>query len=178
MAFFDLGAAAIKLFDVTVDKLEEQGIVIPEVNYLAPGNEIVWDCEQFTMHMTRIIGGYPGIDSPVPQPHAIYMNSVEFFATMVRCIPTPNDNADRPDDAEVAIAAQGLMNDARAIRRAFEMIDQEHLVVPRNVPTSVGQVTSIGPQGGYAGVSGSYAFQMVDEDWADTPPAMARKASG
>lgn len=166
MAFFDLGAAAVELFDAMVDKLEEQGILIPEVAYLAPGNEIVWDCEQFTMHMTRIIGGYPGVDSPVPQPHALLMNSAEFFATMVRCIPVPNDQGEPPDAAEVATAAQGLMRDARAIRRGFEMIDQQHLVVPRNVPSSVGQVNSIGPSGGYAGVAGSFAFQMVDEDWS------------
>ncbi len=178
MAFFDLGEAAVKLYDATVDKLEEQGILIPKVTYLAPGNEIVWDCEQFTMHMTRVFSNYPGADSPVPMPHAILMSSVEFFATMVRCIPTPKENGEPPDSADVAIAAQGLMNDARAIRRAFELIAQQHLVVPRNVPVSVGPVTSIGPSGGYAGVSGSFTFQIVDQDWADTPAPLARKANG
>jgi hypothetical protein len=175
---FDLGVAATLLFDSLVDKLEEQGIDIPEVAYIAPGNEVVWDCEQLTLHLTRIIGGYPGTDSPVPQPHALLMNSAEFFATIVRCIPVVGDNGQLPDQADVVAGAQGLMRDARAIRRAFEMIDQEHLVVPRNVPSSIGQVVSQGPQGAYAGVSGSYAFQMVDDKWAGAPASLARKANG
>jgi hypothetical protein len=174
VAQFDLGDMALKLLDAVVAKLEEQSIVMPPIVYLAPGNEIVWDCEQFTLHLTRVIGQTGGRDSPAPMAHPLLMNSAEFFATMVRCIPVPDDSGKMPDPAATTAASQMLMRDARAIRRAFEMIDQQHLIVPRNVPCTIGQVASIGPSGGYAAVAGSFTFQMVDVDWfPDSPAGMA-----
>jgi hypothetical protein len=173
VAQFDLGDAALKLLDLMVEKLQEQNIVMPSIVYLAPGNEIVWDCEQFTVHLTRVIGQSQGRDSPAPMAHPLLMNSAEFYATMVRCIPVINDAGEMPDPAKTSEVSQSLMRDARAIRRAFEMIDQQHLLVPRNVPCTIGQVASIGPSGGYAGVAGSFTFQMVDEVWAGAPVMVA-----
>jgi len=173
MAEFDLGKAGVKLLGELVKQLTDMDIPIPAVVYLAPGNEVAWDCEQLTLHMTRIITNYEGGDAPSPVAHALLMSSAEFVATMVRCIPVPNDNGDLPDPADVTTAAAQLLKDARAIRRGFERIDQFHLVVPRNVPVTIGPVSTQGPQGGFAAVFGTFTFQMVDADWIwDSPPGV------
>jgi hypothetical protein len=169
MPEFDLYLAAQRLLEVTVDELEQQGIVMPGLIYLAPGNEIPFDCEQFTLHLTRILGSYQGTNTNVPQHHALLMNSAEIWATMVRCVPVPDDNGNMPHEAALNEATGQLMRDGRALRRAFERIDQKHLFVPKNVPVSIGDVTSIGPSGGFAAVTGSFTFQMVDANWADSP---------
>jgi hypothetical protein len=176
----DLGEFAQTLLDGLSNQLVEQGISLPEVVYLAPGYEIPFDCEQLTVHLTRIISNYSGTDTPFPQPHATLMQSAEFFATMVRCVPVVQDDGSMPNPAELTTAARLLMGDARAIKRGFEKLAQKHIVVPRNVPVTVGPLNTIGPSGGFAAVTCSFTVQIVDLDnwvWdtpAGTPDRMVR----
>lgn len=167
----DLGALAQTLLDQLKDQLVLQGITLPEMVYLAPGAEVAFDCEQLTVHLTRIISNYSGTDTPFPQPHATLMNSAEFYATMVRCVPVVSDDGSPPEAADQTAAAQVLMRDARAIKRGMEMLQQKHLVVPRNVPVTIGPLNTVGPSGGFAAVTCSYTVQLVDDNWAWDAPA-------
>jgi hypothetical protein len=169
VAEFDLFLAAQKLFALFIEQMEVQGIDLPERQCICPGNEIVFDCEQVTLHLTRILGNKEGADTPAPGPHALLIASAELYFTIVRCVPVAVDNGSNgyapPDPADVTAATGVLMRDARAMRRALEYIEQQHLFVPRNVPVTIGPVQTIGPTGDMAAVAGLYAFQMVDQDW-------------
>lgn len=175
---YDLYDAAQRLLQNLVEQLEIQGVIVPDLVYIAPGNEVAWDCEQLTLNLNRVLGNYEGADTPFPTQHALLMNSAEFIATIIRCIPVRDEGGGMPSAQEMSDAAGVLIRDARAIRRSFEIIDQHHLVVPRNVPLTVGPVNTVGPMGGYAGVSGGISFQTVDEAWAlDGGTAMPARQS-
>jgi hypothetical protein len=180
MAGFDLGATAQILLDSFVANMEEQDIVLPDYQYVAPGNEIPWDCEQLTVHLVRILDQFQTAESTFPKHHSLYISSAEFEFTLVRCVPVIEDGGKLPTPAALGQAAGVLMKDARAMRRAMERIDQYHQVVPRNVPVTVGPVTSRGPSGAFAAVVGTFTFQMVDDGWhRDAEPVkMPRRADG
>jgi hypothetical protein len=53
------------------------------------------------------------------------------------------------------------MNDAMYLRQSLEAIDAQHLVVPRNIPTTVGQLNTIGPMGGFVANQIMYSVELV-----------------
>jgi hypothetical protein len=180
MADFDLAASAQLLLDSFVANMEEQSIVLPDYQYVAPGNEIPWDCEQLTVHLARILDNFQGTETAFPKHHSLYISSAEFVFTLVRCVPVLQDGGKLPTAKELTTAAGVLLKDARAMRRAMERIDQYHQVVPRNVPVTVGPVNTSGPSGAFSAVVGTFTFQMIDEGWhQDAPPVkVPRRADG
>jgi hypothetical protein len=165
MAEFDLALAANKLLALMVEQLTLQDIIMPERVYIAPGSEIPYDCEQFTLHLDRVGSNIVGKDTGSPVPRATLMNYATLISTMVRCIPVQGEGGDLPSPASMSAASGVLLRDARGIRRSYERIVQNNLFVPRNVPCVIGDVTAVGPSGGLAGVTGTLAFQTVDVDW-------------
>jgi hypothetical protein len=172
----DVQVLAQALLDNMVEQLTAQDIALPSVQYLAPGAEVAFDCEQLTVSLTRIISNFGGADTPFPHPSALLMSSAEFFVTLVRCVPTFDDNGNPPPSSAMSDAAGVIMQDARALRRSLEKIDQAHKIVPRNVPVTIGELRTIGPSGGFAACSIMYTVMLVDNQWApDQRPVAATR---
>ena len=153
---------AVKLLGLVADGLTQQGITVPDRQYISPGADLVFDCEQLTVRMTRIIPGTQGTDSPVPAvTHRKLRKSVELFVTLVRCVPTMHNDGSPPTVAEYEPATQVLFNDAIALRITVEDIEHKHLLVPPNVPASVGQLSTVGPLGGFAANEMMYSVEIV-----------------
>lgn len=161
----DLYQVAQNLLDAVGQHMEEQGIILPEIQYVAPGNEVAYDCELLTVHLVRILSNYQGTDTTFPSPYALLVNSAEFNVTMARCVPVLDEQGNLPPMSELSDSAGGLMRDARAMRRAMEQVVQFCDVAPRNVPQTVGAVQTVGPQGGMAGIFGMYTVQLIDDEW-------------
>jgi len=164
----DLFETATKLLDLMSEQLVAQGVSIPERVYAAPGMDLAFDCEQLTVHCSRIIGNFQGADTPYPRiTHAILRKSAEFYITLCRCVPTIRDDGSPPSPESLSNAANVVMKDMRALRVALETIEHQHLIVPRNVPVTLGQVSTIGPLGGIAASQISYTLELVDnpEGW-------------
>jgi hypothetical protein len=153
---------ATKLLGLVNDGLVQQGIVVPDRQYVAPGSDLVFDCEQLTVRLTRIIPGMQGSDTPVPAvTHRRLRKSCELFVTMVRCIPTMHNDGSPPKVAEYEPATQVMFNDAIALRIVLEDIEHKHLLVPPNVPVSVGELRTVGPLGGFAANEMMYSVELV-----------------
>lgn len=156
---FDL---ATKLLGLVADQLTEQGIVVPERQYLAPGTDVVFDCEQLTVRIARVIPGMQGADTTFPVvTHSALRKTAEFYVTLVRCVPTMHDNGDPPTVDEYTAASQITFADAFGLRMALENIEHQHLLVPRNVPVTIGQLSTLGPLGGLAATDMMYSVELV-----------------
>jgi hypothetical protein len=153
---------ATKLLGLVDDQLTELGIATPERQYLAPGANVVFDCEQLTIRIARIIPGVQGADTPYPVvTHSKLRKTAELFVTLVRCVPSMNDDGSPPSVADYTAAAEVSFNDAMALRIALENIEHQHLLVPRNVSVTVGQLNTMGPLGGFAAVEMMYSVELV-----------------
>src|SRR6516162_3799237 len=106
----DLGVVAQNLLEQLSAELVNRGIVLPDMVYVAPGAEVAFDCEQLTVNMTRIISNMQTQDTPYPTMSALMISSAEFFATLVRCVPTLSDQGVPPSPADSAAAASLIMN--------------------------------------------------------------------
>lgn len=157
----DLHVFAQSLLTETQNQLTSLGCSIPERVYCAPGMDVAFDCEQLTIHLSRIITNFQSQDSPRPIMHAIMRRSAEYFITLVRCCPTINDDGSAPDVQDMENTSAITMNDAMYLRQSLEAIDAQHLVVPRNIPTTVGQLNTIGPMGGFVANQIMYSVELV-----------------
>ncbi|HEX4503876.1 MAG TPA: hypothetical protein VH187_22345 [Scandinavium sp.] len=81
--------------------------------------------------------------------------------TLVRCVPTMEEDGEPPSPAGLTTSAGVIMNDAMALRVALETIDAQHSLVPRNIPTTVGQLNTIGPLGALAATQIVYTVEVV-----------------
>lgn len=164
----DLYATATKLLDLVSQQLTTNGVVLPDRVYVAPGVDLAFDCEQLTVHLSRIISNFPGQDTPYPTiTHKILRRSAEYFITLVRCVPTMNDSGDPPPVDQMNAASTVIMTDMNELRKALENIEHQHLLMPVNVPVSIGPAITIGPLGGFAASQGSYTceFTHTTDGW-------------
>jgi hypothetical protein len=73
-----------------------------------------------------------------------------------------NDDGSPPSVESLNTAANVVMKDVRCLRVALETIEHQHLMVPRNVPVTLGQANTIGPLGGIAATQMMYTLELVD----------------
>ena len=159
----DLFETANKLLGLVVEQLGEQGVSIPDRVYAAPGMDLAFDCEQLTVHLSRIISNFQGADTPYPvRTHKILRKSAEYYITLCRCVPTIRDDGSPPSPESLSASANVAMTDMRCLRVALETIEHKHLMVPPNVPVTLGQVTTMGPLGGIIASQITYTLELVD----------------
>lgn len=160
---FDLYDFANKFLGLVEDQLTSMGVSIPDRVYVAPALDIAFDCEQLTVHLARIISNFQGGDTPYPVvTHAKQRKSAELFVTLVRCVPTMNDDGTPPSVGDLQASAEVLVNDMFCLRRAVEQIEHQHLLLPINVPATVGPAQSMGPSGGVAAAQVMYTAEIQD----------------
>ncbi len=153
---------AAKLLGLVADELTQMGISVPERQYLAPGADVVFDCEQLTVRIARIIPGMQGADTTFPVvTHCALRKTAELYVTLVRCVPTMHDNGDPPTVDEYNQSSIITFDDAFALRVALENIEHNHLLVPVNVPCTIGQLNTLGPLGGLAAVDMMFSVELV-----------------
>jgi hypothetical protein len=158
----DLFVLGKQLLDLTVEQLTNLGTVVPDRQYVAPGADVAFDCEQITVRLTRIIANFQGADNVYPmQTHKKQRKTAEFFVTLVRCVPTLNEDGSAPSVAIMNQATMITANDAMNLRIAVENIEHQHLLVPRNVPTTVGTLSSLGPLGGMVAADIMFSAELV-----------------
>jgi hypothetical protein len=159
----DLFAVATKLLGLVSDQLTAQGIVVPQRVCVVPGSDIAFDCEQLVVNVARVLSNYQGADSNFPvQTHSILRKSVEMNVTLCRCVPAMEEDGTAPVVSKMNAAANVTINDLLGLRVAIENIEHKHLLVPRNVPVTLGPATSIGPLGGIAGSQVMYSMEIVN----------------
>lgn len=160
---FDLFGFASKFLDLVQEQLTDMGVSVPDRVYVAPALDLAFDCEQLTVHLARIISNFQGQDTPYPVvTHAKLRKSAELFVTLVRCVPVMNDDGSPPSVDALQAAAGVQVNDMSCLRRAVEQIEHQHLLLPINVPATVGPAQSIGPLGGLAASQVMYTAEIQD----------------
>jgi hypothetical protein len=158
----DLYLLGKQLLDLTIEQLTALGTVVPERQYVAPGADVAFDCEQLTVRLTRVISNFQGADTPYPMvTHMKQRKTAEYFVTLVRCIPTMHEDGTPPSASELNGASNITMNDAMNLRIALENIEHAHTLVQRNVPTTVGQLQTLGPLGGMVANDMMFSVEIV-----------------
>jgi hypothetical protein len=103
-----------------------------------------------------------GADTTFPVvTHRALRKTVELYVTLVRCVPTMKDNGDPPTVDEYEASSQITFNDAFALRVALENIEHNHLLVPVNVPCTIGPLNTMGPLGGLAAIDMMFSVELV-----------------
>jgi hypothetical protein len=134
---------------------------------LVPG-EIAWDecdCGQFAQTITQT---FPSNSFPTPAVDTRQtacgpqLLAVNVTASLTRCVPVPNDNGSSPTCDALLDAAIIMECDRQALRTAITC----YLLNLRNTyrihEFTVGNATSVGPQGGCAGIELTYQFGVAN----------------
>jgi hypothetical protein len=148
--------AAPALLAAFVKQLEAQGIELPERQYVAPGSIAVWDSEQLAINLQDILRGQPGeaVEKTTwPVPTVVV---AQFAVQLVRLVPALSNDGPLqtvvPGEVEIGVSGMQAMDDADAIVEAALAIQQAHTVTEPGMGFGIGQVSTLGPEGGLAAV--------------------------
>ena len=115
-------ATAQRLLECCSAALADTAAGAPPAAYLVPGSEVAWDycaCEgQLTVHVRN---AYPSDNFPdqalrlqgCPAKYTV----VHYIVTILRCVPTSNDEMEPPPPAEMTAAALTDWADRAAVRQ-------------------------------------------------------------
>ena len=135
--------------------------------YMVPGN-MAWDsceCGQFAQ---SIQADYPSdrfptdaSNEPIRAPCGARSTGFQVIASIVRCVPGPQQNGAPPTCTSLLAAALVMEGDAYALRRGIECCLAEYKRTLQIADYRVGRANRVGPEGNCAGVELQYWFQVV-----------------
>lgn len=146
---------------------------VPDRVCLAVPGQIVWDdcdCGQFAQTIT---GVNPSRNPPQPatdqgQCQTPYL-IVDVTSSVVRCVPTIDENGNAPSCADLLASALQLEEDKAAVRRGVTRCLCDLLHQDRIVGFAVGAQTAVGEQGGCAGSELTWQFWLQNPDQCCSP---------
>ena len=150
-----------------VNELDELGAGVDRVCLLVPGG-IAWDecdCGQLAQTVTNVVASnnFPTPAGDAPQtPCGPNQIIVSVTLSLVRCVHVSHDNGDPPECADLLNDALQLERDRFTVRRELRCYLRN--LYDQNLLTgfSIGNATSVGPEGACAGVEVSYSFGIVN----------------
>lgn len=124
---------------------------------IIPGAVVPWDCEQVWVRLVEIVPFYhqqltrgAGGCGPLEW-------TVTIAAGTIRCIGTINDRGDPPPAARMIGDAELLLADAEALEQGIECC-----TISRVQDLRIGQYTSLGAEGAYAGGEWTATFRITN----------------
>lgn len=151
----NLGATAQSILGAFGEQLEAQGVTLPDRRYVAPGQGIPWDGEQFVVVLQYVQQGQPG--RPMAQSFMPGSESftAQFAVAIVRGVPALSGEGPLgpqiPSDQELGEAGAAAMDDAQALTEAGVAVHANSTVTGLGMGFVVGPVAPVGPDGGLAG---------------------------
>lgn len=117
---------------------------VPQRAFVAPGEEVAWDCEQVWVRVVGIAPRY----SQTRQATATVCGPVGWTVRVgvgaIRCVAGMNDQGTPPNSAQVNADGASMTQDMLELMKAIECCDQP-------APLQIDQWLPLGPAGGYAG---------------------------
>lgn len=160
----DVHAVGRSLFLAVVDhfaaRTQPEYQDLPTRRYLATGDSssVAWDCEQFSVSLEGI-GAGSSQDSPAPSRQPGVQTGVSavrfatFMASLVRCVPTMDDNGNFPPVADMDAAGDQFLRDAGLLSQAVvEWGSQMRRSLGPSAQVVLGDVLPAGPEGKFAGL--------------------------
>jgi hypothetical protein len=142
---------AARVLELVTAGLRDAGVVVPERRYVTPGARPAWDAEQLTVGIVRpSVPGSPGREVAGARPCS-GPRFVELRVELVRCLPVGDEDGTPATVKELEDAARQSVEDADALRRALD--DDVEVTGRRGVPSLVGAMTVLGPDGGMVAVT-------------------------
>lgn len=165
-------ALALRILEGVRSQFALAGVALPDRQYPSAGapDGVVWDCEQVTVAATGI-GWGPAVDAGTEaalqtgtQMSARALRHIVLEVSIVRKLPAGADlDADDststltlPDvDAMEAAGRQHLLDMGVLSQAMVTMFgtDPHQVIVPAGTHAQAGLVRSVGPEGGYSGVT-------------------------
>jgi hypothetical protein len=150
-------------------------VALPARQYIAPGLPALdaWDCEQFMVGLVGVTNGgaRQGQASVAPRTGAVAsvltQRQAIYGIQLVRCAPRMDDER-LPDPAEVNTAGRAHLIDAGLLSQAIvNLASDPPDWFDKAANIDAGQVTPMGPAGGYAGIEANVtitAFMLMTGD--------------
>lgn len=164
-----LSAAATELLGLVESVAAAEGVTLPERRYVAPGGPtaIAWDCDQVTVSLATLqsqVAALFGADQVLPAPSlergAPSVPTGIFAVTIVRYVPTLDDNGDPPPADQIALAGAQALDDA-ALLRLVAAKAATNGALTHAAEILIGNVTPLGPEGGTAAMQLALGITVV-----------------
>ena len=158
MKLSDLGSSAQELLQAFAAQLvaTNPNFPLPPNQYVGAG-EIPWDGEGLYVYLAGGITGQPGSPQTrnIPATQGITF-SVGFYVMLVRSVSSfgywAGGDIDIPSDADLDFEGQRAVSDAGALLAAAAKIKSAKDIVTNSGAFVIGEVSTIGPQGGLSAV--------------------------
>ena len=148
----DPASTADELLTQFAAALTSLGVTLPQRQYRAPGQVIVWDGEQMTVALMGVDQGQPGQTFGQSFVPAAANYHLVFSVNLVREIAGMTDLGTEgiPDAATMDSDGLATMGDAAALIKAAQQIHQTYMVTDPGMGFVVGPLQTLGPEGGLA----------------------------
>lgn len=144
--FYDL--AHCLLLAVKNRLIDERGPI--DRSYVAAG-AVAADCDQLTVQVIRVFGGFPGNEGPQTQTPCAAPRTVELSFKLYRCVPTMSEKGAPPSPAELEASAAGLLADLWVMIQGIRVAIADGFGCTSCKGARFGTITPLGPQGGLGG---------------------------
>lgn len=147
-----LGEISSKALTAFTETLEELGMEVPERRYVAPGNIIPWDGEQFVVVLMEARQGKPGEPFAATYVPGTENLTGQFAVAIVRDIVALGEGAEEvPTADELGEAGVAAMNDAQLLLQAGMKVHAAQTISGLGKGFALGPCAPVGPDGGLAG---------------------------
>lgn len=150
-----LGPTAEKILEAFREALIARGVELPETQFVAPGADIAWEAEQFTVNLISMEQGQPGrafAGTMVPKTTLFYAT---FAVNLLREVPGLSGEGHvqdmLPSPEEQQAAAFETINDAAMLALAAADVHGGYKITGPGEGFAVGPVTPFGPEGNLVG---------------------------
>lgn len=157
---------ATEVLDAAKDGLSSVCALEPIRTYVTAGAEVAWDhcCDgQLTVLVTRIFGStrFPSDAAAEPVQCALPTTAIEMSVTMLRCVPSLNDDGTPPTVEDMTTSAQQILGESRAIWKGVLCFLFEGISTNRFDAVVRGQEFP-GPSGGFGGSQLNITIGLTD----------------
>lgn len=169
MSLLDITGPARALLDLVGAAAADEGITLPERQYIAPGlaGTEAWDGEQVTVGIQLLspgnasrVGVPPGTRTSTPAG-ASPMTSLTLRVEIVRCTPSVDEDGTPSADALDAAGVQGCRDAALLHEVRDRIVTQAALTGGESSDALPGNIVPSGPSGGLAGIALSVAVTAL-----------------
>ncbi len=150
----DLPGVAEQILALFAAQLTEQGVSLPERQYVAAGSLIVWDGDQMTVALMNVGQGQPGqafAQTMIPEAVTFFAS---FSVNLVREIQVVNTEGfaamEIPTAEEQNTDGQATIGDAQALILAASAIHRAHRLSGVGEGFVIDGLQPVGPEGGLA----------------------------
>lgn len=144
---------AQEILDAAADSLVDDGLAVPDKVYVSPGAiaDFPDDCpDQLAVHLQRVYSGIPGTEVASPEDCG-FARTAEFVVRLVRCLDSSDDDEGNPSSAALDADAHGLLQDGWSLHQGLLSRYAAGTFLSACQALVVGNLTSVGPQGGLGG---------------------------